>query len=148
MLNPSDIDIIVHLRSDGRKKATEISRELGMPVNTLYGRLEALKRQAGIRHTALVDFHKIGYKSDVYMGFKVGTSDRDALQEHLERHPALNSLYRVNHGFNFLAHLVFQDIDGLKFFLSEVNSRFRLQELKLFDVIDELKKESFLSRQV
>ncbi len=146
MLKQSDLDIIAHLRSDGRKKVTDISRDLNIPVTTLYDRLDALKRYADIQHTTLVDFKKLGYKSNVHIGFKVGGNDRDALESYLARHPALNSLYRVNHDFDFLVHLVFKDIEEMKSFLGVVRSDFTLLDVKIFDVVDELKKERFLSK--
>lgn len=146
MLKQSDLNIISHLRSGKRKKITEISRELNIPVTTLYDRLDALKMQADLHHTALVDFKRLGYKCNVHMGFKVGGNDRDALESYLARHPALNSLYRVNHDFDFLAHLVFKDIEEMKLFLGMVSSEFTLLDVKIFDVVDELKRETFLSR--
>jgi DNA-binding Lrp family transcriptional regulator len=146
MMKESDLKIISHLRSGRRKKVTEISRDLDIPVTTLYDRLDALKRQANLHHTTLVDFKKLGYKGNIHMGFKVGGNDRDALESYLARHPALNSLYRVNHDFDFLAHLIFKDIEEMKSFLSTLSSEFTLLEVKIFDVVDELKKETFLSK--
>jgi len=145
MLKQSDIDIISHLRSGKRRKVTEISRELNIPVTTLYDRLDALKSQANLHHTALVDFKRLGYKGNVHLGFKVGTNDKEALESHLMRHPALNSLYRVNHDFDFLAHLVFHDIDELKLFMEDIRLRFIVLDVKVFDVVDELKREAFAS---
>ena len=147
MLKDKDLKLIAHLRSDGRKKITEVSRELDTPVSTLYDKLNALEDRISLRHTTLVDFQKLGYKSVVHAGFKVGIDDRGAFEQYLARHPALNSFFRVNHGFDFFANLVFKDANALKLFLEQIKSKFRIEEVQLFEVIDELRKEVFLSKQ-
>jgi DNA-binding Lrp family transcriptional regulator len=146
MLRQTDLELIKHLRTGRRNKVTEISKSMNIPVTTLYDRLDVLDERFGIHHTALVDFSKIGFKSNVHMGFKVGINDKESFQGFLETHPALNSLYRVNHGYDFLAHLVFKDIDEMKIFLDTANSRFNILSTQVFDVVDEIKKEAFLSR--
>jgi DNA-binding Lrp family transcriptional regulator len=146
MIKKKDVELLAQLRSAGRKKVTEISRELGIPPTTLYDRLSVLESSVGLRHTALVDFNRLGYLRTVHMGFKVGTDDRDAFESHIAKHPALNSLYRVNHGFDFLAHLVFRDANDMKEFLETVQRGFDIREVQIFEVIDEVAKERFLTR--
>jgi DNA-binding Lrp family transcriptional regulator len=146
MLKDTDLKLISHLRNNGRKKITDISRDINTPVSTLYDRLGVLETQLRMRPTTLIDFQKLGYKSVVHIGFKVGYDDRKSFEEYLAAHPALNSFYRINHDFDFLAHLVFRDANKLKGFLENINSRFDIQAVKIFEVIDELTKEVFLSK--
>ena len=147
VIKRKDVELLAQLRSEGRKKVTEISRELGIPPTTLYDRLSVLESTVGLRHTSLVDFNKLGYMRTVHMGFKVGSDDRDAFGVHIEKHPALNSLYRVNHGFDFLAHLVFRDASEMKEFLESLRQLFDVREVQIFEVIDEVAKERFLTRR-
>jgi len=145
MIRQTDLELIKHLRTGKRKKVTEISKSMNIPVTTLYDRLDVLDERLGIHHTALVDFGKIGFKSNVHMGFRVGIDCKDDFQRYLETHPALNSLYQVDHGFDFLAHMVFKDIDEMKVFLDHVNTNFNLLSIQVFDVLGEIKKEVFLT---
>ncbi|MBU0461335.1 MAG: Lrp/AsnC family transcriptional regulator [Nanoarchaeota archaeon] len=147
MLKETDLQLLTHLRKDGRKKVTEISRELNIPVTTLYDRLDALKKQVAMNHTTLVDFKKLGYQSVVHLGFKVGIDNRESFERFLADQPALNSLYKVNHDFDFLVNMIFRDAGELKDFLEEARSRFRIDDIKIFDVVDEVKKEKFLSQK-
>jgi DNA-binding Lrp family transcriptional regulator len=145
MLRQTDIELLRQLRCGRRKKVTEISKSMDIPVTTLYDRIDVLGEKIGMHHTTLVDFAKVGFKSNVHMGFKVGIGDKESFQGFLETHPALNSLYQVDHGFDFLAHMVFRDMDEMKSFLDQVNSRFNILETQVFDVLGEIKKERFLS---
>jgi Lrp/AsnC family transcriptional regulator for asnA, asnC and gidA len=147
MITEKDVKILCHLRKDARKKVTEISRTTMMPATTIYDRLK-VHRRTGIvkRHTALLDFRKLGYNATAMVALKVSNDHREQLREYLQNHPNINSLYRVNTEHDFLAEVVFENLSKLQEFLDDTASRFQLQNTKVFNIVDEMKKEEFMSR--
>lgn len=143
-----DIALIAHLRSGRKMKVTDISRALQIPATTLYDRLGLIERDLGAKYTTLVEFEKLGYARPIHIGIKTSPTGRDALEAHLMQHPAVNSLYRVNHGYDFLAHLVFKDAGEIRAFLETLQSQFGVEEFTIFETIKELAREKFLSRSI
>jgi DNA-binding Lrp family transcriptional regulator len=104
-----------------------------------------LEQGLGIRYTALVDFQKLGYTRVVHLCIKAPKESKDKVEQHLMSHSSLNSLVRINHGYNFLAHMVFRDVGEMKQFVDDLQSRFGA-ETQVFEAIDELVRERFISK--
>jgi len=49
-------------------------------------------------------------------------------------------------GYDFLAETVFEDISKLQEFIEYAQARFEISEPLVFSIVDEIKKERFLSR--
>ena len=146
MVKQKDLEILAHLRKDARKKVTEISRKLKMPVTTVYDRLRAhLKRGIVKKHVALVDFSKLGYTTTALIALKVSAENKDSLKEYLSQHYNINSLYRVDFGYDFLCEIVVKNASKLREFVDFISLKFNIKDPKIFNILDEIKKESFLS---
>jgi len=147
MINEKDMKILSHLRSDARKKITEISRNINMPVTTIYDRLRSQHKKGIVKkHVTLVDFSKFGFNTSALVAFKVNTTNKEKLRKYLQEHPNINSLYKVNSEHNFLAEVVFKDIAKLYDFVDATNLQFNITDSKIFHVLSELKKEVFLTK--
>ena len=146
MLSKNDIQIISHLRNNARKKVTEISKQMKMPATTIYDKIKSHQRKGIVkRHVALLDFSKLGYNSSAILALKVSAEQRKQLQEYLESHPNVNSLYKVNFDHDFVAECVFKDTGNLQDFIEETESKFTIKNSKVFSIVKEIKKEGFLS---
>lgn len=145
-LKDTDIALISYLRNGSRMKITDISRILNVPVTTLYDRLATLEEETNMHHTALIDFQRLGYKRVAHLIFKVDPEKRDGFEEHIKQHNSLNSLYRINHGFDFLAHMVFRDANEMKEFIEGSEARFGVKEWQVFETIDEIRRENFMAK--
>ena len=64
---------------------------------------------------------------------------------YLLNHPNVNSLYKINNGFDFQVELVFRHMQELEEFLDLFSRRFAVKQIITFYLIDEIKKESFLT---
>lgn len=66
-----DVEIIAHLRRDGRTSNRELARILGYSEATVRRRVKALIDEGRIRIVAIADPHVLGYAIDVIIGVEV-----------------------------------------------------------------------------
>jgi len=145
MFSKKDAEIISHLRNNARKKITNISKEMKIPVTTIYDKVRAHEKKYIKKHVTLLDFQKLGMYARANLAIKVERSSRNALQKFLVEHPNVNSLSRVDFGSDFLADVVFKDNGELHGFIEDLESHYQTQ-VQIFNVIEELKKEEFLTK--
>jgi DNA-binding Lrp family transcriptional regulator len=145
-MTSKDLAIISHLRLNARRKVTEISRMVNVPVTTIYDMIRS-KEKKGIfkKSVTLMDFNKMGFSISVLLALTVGIDKRDALLDHLMKHPNVNSLYKCSFRPDFLAEVVFEDQGRLAQFIDNIRVNFDIVELKEYNILQELKKEQFLS---
>jgi DNA-binding Lrp family transcriptional regulator len=144
-MQKKDLVIIAHLRQDARMKLTTMSRKTSLPVSTIYDRMQAQEGSTIVKRSALVDFGRIGFGTKVDVLFRVGKEDKEGFVEFLSKHQNINSLYRVNNGFDFMAECVFRNIRELEEFLDSADERFDIRTKEVYHIIDDIKRESFLA---
>lgn len=145
MLSKKDMQIITHLRQDARMPLTVMSKKTNIPVSTIFDRLKNNEDGLIVRHTCLLDFEKLGYGVKANITFKVDREDKEELKEFLMKSHPINSVYKINNGFDFMVEAVFRHIKDMDDFMENVDSKFRIQDKKSFFIIEELKKEAFMS---
>lgn len=64
--------------------------------------------------------------------------------DYLGKQHNVNSLYRINNGFDFLAEVLCRDINELELFMDTLQLKFKIKDKKTFFIISELKREAFL----
>ena len=128
MISKKDFQIIAHLRQDARMPLTTMSRKTNIPVSTIFDRLKYTENNLIIKHTCLLDFNKLGYSVRANITFKADRDDKDALKDFLLKNGCVNSLYKINNGFDFLVECVFRQIKDMDSFLDEVEKKFRIQD--------------------
>jgi len=135
--------IISFLREDARISLTKMSRKTRIPVTTLYDRLK--KNKYIKRHTTILDFEGMGFNARAKVLLKVGKKDRDVLRDFLCKCQFMNELLKVNNGYDFLVEFVFHQIKDLENYLEDLDGKFDITDEKVFYIVDELKKENFMS---
>ena len=144
-MNKKDLKIIACLRNNARMPLTKMSRKIRVPVSTIFDRLKMSEREVVVKHTCLLDFTKLGYHARANIAFKVDRDDKAALREYLVRHHSVNSVYKINNGYDFMVEGVFQHVKHMEDFLDTLETKFRILDKKSFFIIDDLKRESFMS---
>ncbi|MBW2983959.1 Lrp/AsnC family transcriptional regulator [Candidatus Woesearchaeota archaeon] len=146
MLKEKDMEILSHLRNNARKKVTEISKKVKMPVTTIYDRLKTHDKKGIVKkHVALLDFSKLGYHATALVALKVANEKKKELQDYLSKHKNVNSLYRVNFDHDFLAEVIFEDVSKLQEFVDLLGFKFGVENPRIFNIINEIHKEKFLT---
>jgi len=144
-MDERDVLIITQLRQNARMSLTKMSRKINVPVSTIFERLKINEKNLILKHSSLLDFSKLGYNARANIMIKVDKDDREGLKEFLIKHISVNSVCRINNGYDFLAEVVFRKISEIEEFNENLENSFKIQDIKAFFIIDELKKEAFMS---
>ena len=146
MISKKDKEIISHLRRNAREKITTISRNINVPVTTIYDRVKAHEKKFVKKHTTLIDFSKFGMHAKAHLGIKCGREAREKVGAFLTDHPNVNSLYKVSFGSDFLAEVVFRNYNDVQNFTERLEDSFNIENIQIFNVVKELKKEEFMTK--
>jgi DNA-binding Lrp family transcriptional regulator len=141
-----DAEILSHLRNNARKKITCISKEVKTPVTTIYDKVKSHEKKGIIKkNVTLLDFSKIGYNTSAFIALKAHSANRSNLQDFLTNHPNVNSLYRTGMDDDFIIECIFTNQAKMQDFLEHIQFKFEVQQPRIFSIIEELKKEHFLT---
>jgi len=141
----SDLLIVSYLRQDARMKLTDMSRATKIPVSTLFDKIKIFEGSLVRKNTALVRFERFGYQAKAMIVFSARKKDRQKLFELLNKNSNVNSLFRVNNEWDYMAEVIFPGVKEVEDFLEDIEEQVKLKNKKIFYVIDEIKKEEFLA---
>ncbi len=145
-MKKTDITIMAHLRKNGRMPLTELSRQTKLPVSTIHERLKQHMRKGVYRPSTLINFEKIGYATRAHILLSVEQPEKGKLFEHLKAHPNVNSLSRINNGWNIIMECVFKDMISLEEFVEKLENAFHIKQKQVHYVLNEFKREGFLAQ--
>ena len=143
MIEKRDMMILSELRKDGRKSLTQIARKTNIPVSTLFDRLKHYKGSLVSKFTTLLNFSMLGFHTRATIVLKVNKRSREDIKRFLRNHSRVNSLYRINNGFDFMVEGLFYDVKELEYFLNELEN-YDILASKVYYIIDDIKREAFL----
>ena len=107
--------------------------------------IESFEKRFILRHTALVDFNKLGFTVRSHVSLRVERQDKSKLQNFLLKSVHVNSLYKINNGFDFLVEAIFKEIKELDEFIELLESKFNIIDHREHFIINDIKRESFLA---
>jgi len=137
--------IICQLRQNARISLTRMSRKTSIPISTLYEKLKSYQGRVVKKYTALIDFSAFGYGTRANIFLKFDREDKENAKNYLLKHYNVNSLYKVTNGYDFLVEGVFRNIKEVEDFLEGLEMKFRLLDRQVYYIVDELRREDFLS---
>ncbi len=144
-MNQKDLKILSELRNNARMPLTKMSRKTQIPVSTIFDRLKLNEKDIIIKHTSLLDFNKLGFNTRANITLKVDKNDKETLKQHLMRHHQINSVYKINNGFDFMVEGIFKQIKDMEDFLEQLEQKFNIIDKKSFFIIEDIKREAFLT---
>ncbi len=146
MISKNELVFLSCLRNSSREKLTTISKEIGIPVSTLFEKLKKLEKSTITRHTVLLDFDKLGYSTRAKILLKVGKKDKENIRGYLSRSESVNSVFKITNGYDYLIETVFQNFNGLETFMEILEEKFTITKKEIFYIIDDVGRENFLSK--
>ncbi len=138
--------LLSHFRRNARESLTTISRRTKVPVSTIFDRLKHYEQSFIKKHTTLLDFSKLGYLTRAEVMLKVAYDQREALKQFLLKHEHVNTLFKVNNGFDFLAELIFRHMKELEDFLEKLEQKYTVKEKMVYYIIEDICREEFLAK--
>lgn len=141
-----DLMIVSYLRQDSRVGLTKMSKETRIPVSTIFDKLKTFKQTGLIKkNTSIVSFERLGYGTKALIFFSTQKEEREKLAELLGRTHNVNSLFRVNSGWDLVAEVIFANLNEIEDFLETLDGEVTLRDKKVFYILEEFKREEFLS---
>jgi len=145
-LKPKEKVLLSHFRHNARESLTTISRRTHVPVSTIFDKLKHYEHSFIKKHTTLIDFSKLGYMTRANVLLKVAVEHREHVKLYLLKHEHVNSLFKVNNGYDFLAEMVFQHIKDLEDFLEALESKYKVLGKNVFYIIEDICREEFMAK--
>lgn len=143
-LNENKKKLICELRKDARKKLTDISGELKIPVSTLFDMLNDLENRKILKHKSIVRFEDIGYPFQIFLALKTEKNKRDSLKEFLKSQKNVNGIFQIGPDYDFFIDTIFRNYKEFQSFCENLETNNTLTEKNYFHVIDVIQKEKFL----
>ncbi|MFP4117773.1 MAG: Lrp/AsnC family transcriptional regulator [Candidatus Woesearchaeota archaeon] len=145
MYRENDLKIVSFLREDSRTSLTKMSKKTGIPVSTIF---EKLNKRAGDivqKNTCIIDFTKLGMHARANIAIKTFPGERDKLKEFLVRNRHVNSLQKINNGYDYMADVIFSNLKDLEEFCELLDERFKIRTKQIYYVIEDIEREKFMS---
>ncbi len=145
MVSKKDLLVVSHLRNNSRETLTKLSKKTNVPISTLHDKLKGKCGEVIQRNVALIDFSKVGFHCRAYITMRVNKKQRNDIREYLEKQQELNTLLRINNGYDFLVEGVFRNINDMEMFIERLDEKFDIKEKKVYHVINNIKQEAFMN---
>jgi Lrp/AsnC family transcriptional regulator, leucine-responsive regulatory protein len=142
-----EIELITALRKNSRTSLVNIGQKLNMPVSTLYDKLKRFQDFGIIkRHTTILNFSKLGYYHHMKLALKTTPEMRESLVNFLRENSAINSIHEINSGFDLMLEVIHKNVRDYYTFINLLNEKFSPMEILEFQIIQELERETFLTK--
>jgi DNA-binding Lrp family transcriptional regulator len=135
---------MTYLRRNARENLTMISRRTQIPVSTIFDKLKDFEKKIITKHTTLIDFKKLGFDIRINMLLKIPKNFREEFREFIMTNENINSISRITNGYDYLIEGIFRDMNDLQRF-SELLERFNIESKQELFILEDLKREGFLS---
>lgn len=145
MIREKELKMLGFFRNNSRTSLTKMSRLTKIPVSTIFDKLKEFEKNSLIRkHTSLLDFKKLGYDIRTQILVTANKDTRNQLQNFLIKHPKVNTVFRINNGFDFLIEAIFKNMNDLDDFTKNLDEH-NPKEKKEFFIMEDIKREEFMA---
>lgn len=146
LIEKKELQIVCTFRQNARENLTTASRKLNIPVSTIFDRLRKYDGNLITKHTAIIDFKKLGFAIKVLMAFKANKDNRENICNFLKKHHRVNSMYRVSSNSDYLIEVIFKDLAELQLFADTLEN-LGVENRQEYYIVEDIKKEEFLTHQ-
>ncbi|MFC1723695.1 Lrp/AsnC family transcriptional regulator [Nanoarchaeota archaeon] len=145
-MKKKELMLVTELRKNSRQTLSEMGRILKMPVSTVHDKMKKVRKDIVRKYTCILDFKRLGFNCRGHVVFRLARkADRAVVKEYLLKNQNVNSVYKINNGYDFLVELVFRDMSELDGFLEKMEEKFNIREKKVYYIIEDVVREMFLS---
>jgi DNA-binding Lrp family transcriptional regulator len=146
-LSKKELGILVYLRSNARHTVTQIGRKLGIPRTTVFEKIKKFKKLGLVpKFTAIVDFNRLGLSICAYVLFKTTPDQKEAFGEALAKSMHTNNVSKLGNDFDYMASLVFENMNDLHNFLDLLTQKYGIKETKIMYITQDMKREGVFAQ--
>ena len=128
LLDEKDKKILMTLQDDGRIQLKEISRKVGLSIDSVHKRIKEMARKEIFKSTILIDPRAIGYPliADIKIKLKnISQEQRDKFIKYLQGHERCTELLAVMGDFDFTCVLIAKDSNELEELSTQIRQKFK-----------------------
>jgi len=144
MLKKKDFLLLTHLRHNARDRLTVLSKKTRMPISTIHDKLKSKLKGILDRPTMLMNFAKLGFNTRAYIILKVGKTNKSEVREFLERQVNVNTLHKINNGYDYMLEGIFKHVSDLEMFMEKIDELFDIKDKKVYYIIQDIQRENFM----
>lgn len=144
-MDKKELLIIASLRKDSRRSLTRMSRDIRLPISTIHDRLQNYQKGVIKKTTAILDFAKLGFKTRAHVLLKTEMKDKKPLLEYLLKSSTVNTLSKINNGYDFYAEMIFKEFVDAENFLEELSLKYDVKKKEIFYCLEDFRREDFLT---
>ncbi len=144
MIGNEELLILAHLRKNARKSLAMISRELGMPISTVFDRVNKLQEEIITKNTTFIDFAKLGHGLKINYVIRAKKNKAKQLINFLMSNHKVNSVFKLKNDNEFVIETIFRNMVEFDNF-TETLDDYKAKNINVINIVEELKKEEFLT---
>jgi Lrp/AsnC family transcriptional regulator, regulator for asnA, asnC and gidA len=114
-----DLSILAFLQKDGRKRFTEIAKELDVTEGTIRNRVARMLEEQVVQIIGMVDPHRMGYDSPAIIGISIQPPHLDNAASAIAALPEVSYLIMVSGEFDLMVEVLCRDREHLATFIRE-----------------------------
>ena len=119
MMDELDFSIIEALQKNGRKRYTEIAKELGVTEGTVRNRVSRLLDDQVLQVIGLIDPHQMGYDAPAMIAVSVQPAFQETAARQIAQFPEVSYLIMVSGEYDLMVEVFCQDREHLSSFIRE-----------------------------
>lgn len=143
-MNEKDKVILAHLRSNSRIQLTKLSKKTGIPVSTLFEKINGFKKEVITKETIILDFNKLNLNTRAFFLIKTNKEKLKVIN-FLKKREELNNLWKISNEYDFLADMLFRNIYELDTFKDKLESEYQIENIEIIYAVQEIIREAYLS---
>ncbi len=143
-MKKEDVIILAMLRRNAKCSLNDISNRIGISKSTIYDKIKRMEKKFIEGYAALLNFSSFGYNTRAFVSVKVPNNNKVEFMNYISDHDNINSLFKINNGYDFMFEIVFKTMKELDRFLDNIEVRFNVKAKHLSYVIEDIKRECFM----
>lgn len=141
-MNENQKQLLQALRRDAFLSMAQIHKETGINLQTLHANFRNAKEKEIIKKaTVLLDAQKLGYSHHIIFLFTFHNSNDAAF---LQRKEEVNTIFELDEKHRYFVEAFFECGVSLDKFITEIEEKTQLENIKFWLVRREIARESFL----
>jgi len=138
MFNEKELLILNKIRKNSRITLKKISRDINIPVSTIFDNLKRIEEKIIIKYVTILDFSKIGYK--IRVAFMIKSKNKQEFLKNIIEDKNINSISKIMNDYDYHIDTIFTNLSDL-FKFKEKLYELGAERIKEHHIIDELKTE-------
>jgi DNA-binding Lrp family transcriptional regulator len=145
-MDEQELQIIKKLRRNARESIAEISRELNQPSTTVYKKIKEQEGKIIKKYATILDYSKCGCNARIQFAIKSDRTSKEELKRYLMSNPYVNSLFKSSSQYDYFVDAIFRHEMEAEDFIEKLQKKFKITDIKIYHVLDDMKIETFLTK--